>query len=338
MEKIAFGCLSIFLLLHFVPGSGQEAPRPPFQVLIPDVSYWAYGNNDHGPMYWPGLFPNYCAGIFQSPINIETSKTVYNPNLKEFAIFYDPPLRGSKFEVHNNGHAVEVNTDGSFYISNGGLRYLYKTAQFHFHWGSQDAQGSEHTIDGERYPLEMHVVNWNSDKYKSSDEAGKHREGLAVLSILFKVSSFDNPTLEPIVRVLHQLRDPDRHVLVTIPAVSIKEFLPQSPDRYFRYAGSLTTPNCSETVIWTIFEQNQYISERQLRHFREMFTSSLHIEARTRNRVLGEAGEWRALLSDNFRPVHNLNGRTVFRSFQHLPLQSGQTCNPRVDLDIKLRT
>ncbi|XP_045161154.2 carbonic anhydrase 1-like [Mercenaria mercenaria] len=346
MKKVAFRniCAIIFIYLALADGQGQPNPRQfsAFQAIIPDVSYWSYGNNDHGQLFWQRLFPNSCAGRFQSPVDIATSRTIYNTDLKEFAIFYDPPLLGSKFEVHNNGHTVEVNTVGDFYVTNGGLQNLYKTAQFHFHWGSNNGRGSEHTVDGERAPIEMHIVNWNRDKYNSPDEAGTHPDGLAVFSILFRIAKEDNPALEPIIRVLPKVRDPDDHVLVTIPAVSIKEFLPNSPDRYFRYSGSLTTPNCSETVIWTVFEQKQYISERQLHYFRQMLASSLHLETREHRQSIqgqlqqSQGREWRTLLTDNYRPVHDLHGRTVYRSFRSLAPQSDENCNVNIALDVKL--
>jgi carbonic anhydrase len=52
-------------------------------------------------------------------------------------------------------NTVEVNTVGQFFITNGGLGNVYKTAQFHFHWGKYSNRGSEHTIDGKRAPLEV---------------------------------------------------------------------------------------------------------------------------------------------------------------------------------------
>jgi len=40
-----------------------------------------------------------------------------------------------------------------FQISGGGLPGEYKFAQFHFHWGSKDLQGSEHAMNGVRNSL-----------------------------------------------------------------------------------------------------------------------------------------------------------------------------------------
>lgn len=40
-------------------------------------------------------------------------------------------------------------------ISDGGLPTTYKAVQFHLHWGTNGGPGSEHTIDGEQYPMEV---------------------------------------------------------------------------------------------------------------------------------------------------------------------------------------
>ena len=33
----------------------------------------------------------------------------------------------------------------------------YHLGQFHFHWGSAEDKGSEHTVDGKRYFAEVHL-------------------------------------------------------------------------------------------------------------------------------------------------------------------------------------
>lgn len=40
-------------------------------------------------------------------------------------------------------------------VSGGGLSSSYKAVQFHLHWGTEGGPGSEHTIDGEQYPMEV---------------------------------------------------------------------------------------------------------------------------------------------------------------------------------------
>lgn len=54
------------------------------------------------------------------------------------------------------------------------------------------------------------------------------------------------------------------HSKVKIPAQAIKNFLPEDTTKFYRYNGSLTTPGCFESVIWTVFEDKQTLSHRQV--------------------------------------------------------------------------
>ena len=44
---------------------------------------------------------------------------------------------------------------GDLRVSGGGLSGQYRVLQLHFHWGSDDSQGSEHAVNGEHFPLEV---------------------------------------------------------------------------------------------------------------------------------------------------------------------------------------
>lgn len=49
-----------------------------------------------------------------------------------------------------------------------------------------------------------------------------------------------------------------------IPAFSLRSLLPSNTDEFYRYTGSLTTPPCFESVIWTVFRQPINISSSQV--------------------------------------------------------------------------
>ena len=65
---------------------------------------------------------------------------------------YQVPLTGIFVD---NGHSMQFNpSDKSKHILHGGAlmgKNRYEFLQFHFHWGSDDSHGSEHTVDGSRY-------------------------------------------------------------------------------------------------------------------------------------------------------------------------------------------
>lgn len=65
--------------------------------------------------------------------------------------------------------AVIKVTSGELFVEGGGLPGRFRTAQFHFHWGRSDSEGSEHTLNGHSYPLE--ASNW----FFSSNHLLNHR-------------------------------------------------------------------------------------------------------------------------------------------------------------------
>ena len=75
---------------------------------------------------------------------------------------YQTQLRDAKLK--NNGHTVQLDSPNNFtaQISGGGLGGTYQFAQLHFHWGDSNNKGSEHTMDGQAFPLEVHLVHFNT--------------------------------------------------------------------------------------------------------------------------------------------------------------------------------
>ena len=45
---------------------------------------------------------------------------------------------------------------------------------------------------------------------------------------------------------------------------SIRSLMPPVTSKYFRYEGSLTTPSCDQSVVWTVFVLPSYLSKSQV--------------------------------------------------------------------------
>ena len=67
-------------------------------------------------------------------------------------------------------------------MSGGDLPEDYIFAQLHFHWGTTDADGSEHTVDGHEYPLEVRIHSNNVYKYV------RHAVVIAIIIVVLPVT------------------------------------------------------------------------------------------------------------------------------------------------------
>jgi carbonic anhydrase len=86
-----------------------------------DIHNWNY--EELGPDEWLADFPQ-CKGIQQSPINIVSSRAVYNASLKPFEfIFYDMNL---KLNFSNNGHTSIILQKKTIILNKS---YLWKKRQ-----------------------------------------------------------------------------------------------------------------------------------------------------------------------------------------------------------------
>jgi len=229
------------------------------------TSSWGYTKGD-GPETWLEKFPA-ARGPRQSPIDISTSNCVNAEHLSQrpLRIAFGPNAVRS---VVNTGYGFKVNVDGEgSELAGGPLQNKYRVDQFHFHWGRDDTCGSEHTIDGQCYPSEVHLVHWNSEKYASIGEAVTKDDGLAVLGALIKVGK-EHQELAKLIDLLPSIKYKSDQVSFT-DAFDLMSLLPGNKE-YWTYEGSLTTPPCNESVTWFVFKEPIEMSSDQLRAFREL--------------------------------------------------------------------
>ncbi|KAG7492147.1 hypothetical protein MATL_G00011330 [Megalops atlanticus] len=235
---------------------------------------WCYDDHcEYSPSLWDKLPDSRCGGARQSPINIDTQNVTYNPNLNNFTFTNFSNPHSMKYLI-NTGHTVKcVLEEGMVEIEGGGLHHQYSTIQFHFHWGNTDenSNGSEHSVDSKRYPMEMHIVSLR--KEFCVEQAKRDSEGIAVLGFFIEVTDDDDKpqSWKTLTSYLHQIKEKDSTVFIN-ESISIDDLL-GDVDRstYYRYEGSLTTPECNEAVLWTVFKQPVRVSKNLVK----MFPSSM---------------------------------------------------------------
>ncbi|WP_298122755.1 carbonic anhydrase [uncultured Aurantimicrobium sp.] len=200
---------------------------------------WGYGA-DNGPEVWGSLNKDYALcvdGTAQSPIDIVNTVDLDLVNIE---------LNYTLSQMHefDNGHTIEAEVEESSknIITVDGEEY--SLVQLHFH------APSEHQIDGQTFPLEVHFVHESAD--------GK----LAVIGV-FAEEGTENSAWKPFTDSIHTADNTKAGAQVSLnPA----ELLPAVHTTY-RYDGSLTTPNCGEGVKWNVMSNPITMSADQLAQF-----------------------------------------------------------------------
>jgi len=285
---------------------------------LDDGFHWSYSDAEGtGPEFWGTEFEG-CNGLSQSPIDIPAPPDSPTPegtplvmtnydkvriaslsNEEEHYVTGRKRLTNGTFK--NNGHTAQLDVvatlpDDVGVLTGGPLEGEYKILQLHFHWGSNDLVGSEHTLQGESFPIELHIVHV---KKGEADPLNTPR-GLAVTGFFFQIEPADNAALSPLVTELARITEANSKIAMLNSSFRISDLVAgvapvggAPATTYSTYDGSLTTPGCNEVVHWINFLTPINISASQLAMFR------------TLDDVYGKE------IVDNFRPPQPLNGRTV---------------------------
>ncbi|XP_051918200.1 carbonic anhydrase 12 [Hippocampus zosterae] len=268
------------------------------QVVVVYGINWGYTSRD-GESHWNQHFP-YCAGPSQSPVAFKTAKLIFDASLRPIVLENYDLTGGRNLNLTNSGHSIQVVLPSMMTIS--GLPQRYTAAQLHIHWGSKTSPlGSEHTVDSKQYAAELHIVHYNSEKYPNVSMAFDKSDGLAVLGVFIEIGSF-SPGYDNIFSYLTQI--PKKSNSHNIPAFDIRALMPQRLDEYFRYDGSLTTPPCYQSVLWTVFKNPITISQAQYDTLTTTFFAS------SANQAIAVP------LINNFRKPLPFENRVVLSSFK----------------------
>ncbi|KAI6362196.1 hypothetical protein MCOR25_006269 [Pyricularia grisea] len=183
-----------------------------------------------GPLNWHGLnkTANYkCAkGREQSPIDISTSS---NKTVRGSSLNFNIDSYPDGAELLNLGSTLEVVANGSISLAN----KTFNLAQFHFH------TPSEHHLDGEYYPAEMHCVFQAQDK------------SISVVGFFIELDENNNEVIDGVFEHVDAVATPGTAGYTgALDFRGLQKHLSNSD--IYQYKGSLTTPPCTEGIRWNV--------------------------------------------------------------------------------------
>jgi carbonic anhydrase len=211
----------------------------------------------HGWSYSdPGRWGGTCStGRSQSPIDIGATSQAALPPLN---VAWDV----ASDAVVNNGHTIQVNFKPGGTLTVGNNRYA-PLNQLHFH------NPSEHLIGGKRFPMEIHFVH-------------NYPARIAVIGVMMTPGRA-NPTFARIVASM-----PQRDRKVEVAGIDPRGLLP-ARQSYYRYAGSLTTPECTEGVEWMLLTDPVEVAAQDIQAFARLYPMNAR-PARKDNRSVQRSG------------------------------------------------
>lgn len=235
------------------PGHGEKTAEPQEHA-----AHWGY-SGEGAPENWHKLDPRFkqCgSGQRQSPIDIRDGIRV---DLEPIQFNY----QAVPFSIIDNGHSIAAA------VGQGNITVTGKTYELfniHFH------RPSEEMINGKRYDMVAHLVH-------KSD--GGH---LAVVAVMME-KGVENRFIQTLWNNLPL----EKNVVVSPPGVVIDPsvFLP-AVRGYYTYMGSLTTPPCTEGVLWLVLKQPVQVSQEQIDIFSRFYINNARPVQPTFGRVIKE--------------------------------------------------
>lgn len=222
----------------------QQDDRPTAHQNPAKAIHWTY-HGATGPNQWGRLNSewNLCEdGLQQSPVNIPSSA---NESKLAIKLIYRP----SRATIVDNGHTIQVNVEpGNSAIIN---NKLFELKQFHFH------SPSEHETESLSYPVEVHFVH--------ADKTGR----LAVIGAFIT----RGPSSREWQQIFSALPSGSGQEEVLGELLDVGRILPKNLTAV-QYVGSLTTPPCSEGVLWSVLKTPISMSNDNIQIFRERYANS----------------------------------------------------------------
>ncbi|KAF8369636.1 hypothetical protein HHK36_032339 [Tetracentron sinense] len=242
MEKLRTQILFIVFLLVLIMNSSPTASQE-----VEDEREFDYDEeSDKGPAKWGEIHPEWAMcknGEMQSPIDLLDERVEELSRLGELKRNYKP----SNATIKNRGHDIMLKwVGGAGTIQINGTEYVLQQC----HWHSP----SEHTINGKRFDLEVHLVHESPD------------QKTAVVGIMYSIGEPDT-FLSKMMNHFEYVaeEEEEERVVGMVNPTDIK----MGSIMYYRYIGSLTVPPCTQNIVWTIVGKLRTVSREQVKLLRD---------------------------------------------------------------------
>ncbi|XP_042473761.1 alpha carbonic anhydrase 7-like [Zingiber officinale] len=249
-HRIEFFAVSALLLF-------LQSPLASSQEVDHEDEFSYERGSEIGPNHWGEIHEEWAAcghGRLQSPIDLTDSRVRILPHLGRLRRSYRPAAAVLK----NRGHDIMLQWEEDA----GNLRIDgkdYDLKQLHWH------SPSEHTINGRRFSLELHMVHQSADN------------STAVVGILYTIGRHD-PFLSNIERQIQMIAD--KHEAEEAVGMVDPRHIRRGSRKYYRYMGSLTTPPCTEGVVWSIVKKVRTVTREQVDLLRQAVHDDSEMNAR----------------------------------------------------------
>lgn len=241
-----------------VPRQKAAEPAAP---TVHDYSHvhWSYSGFG-APENWPKLQGGATCGSGkrQSPIDIRGGIRV---DLEQIRFDYRPSL----FRITDNGHTVQVDVGEGNNITVMGR--TWQLVQFHFH------RPSEERVNGKTFEMVAHLVHRD------------YANNLAVIAVLME-RGLEHPAIQTLWN--HMPLDTGMSIEPPNVTVDLAKLLPERRE-YYTYMGSLTTPPCTENVLWMVFKDPIMVSPEQIGIFARLYPNNVRPIQPTHDRLIKES-------------------------------------------------
>lgn len=252
-------------LMLATSGPRKVIVKPKAEVVekpaVQDFSNVRWGYSGPGaPENWAKLPGNALCGNGkrQSPIDIRGGIRV---DLEKIAFDYRPTL----FRITDTGHTVQVDVGEGNNIGVLGRQWQLTHIQFR--------RPAEERVNGKTYEMSAQFVHRD------------YANNLAIVSVLMERGA-EHPVLQKLWN--HMPLDTGLSVEPPNVVVDLAKLLPERRD-YYTYMGSLTTPPCTENVLWMVFREPVMVSPEQIGIFVRLYPHNARPVQPTHDRLIKES-------------------------------------------------